>query len=282
MPEKYEFARVTMPGFETLLPVSIYNEAIISLGILDKGIPCGVISASFEDFHFNLKWLYIDEAYRRKGYATALLTEMLSVIRESGETYPMQATFTSDRDDVLEFFNSYEHFDVVAEGDIYYISSDERRVSASYKHLAGIKCKNCKSFFQYDSYLKKSFIKEIGKKYPQFASLVEKDMVAYEPSLTLAYGTNNIKAAVFCKILDDRTIDISLIYANDAIATGIVLVALIKQIEKYYADYGLRIICVNDKSRAAVWKLFRNVEPDYLLQANWDLRLPGEYPSFNK
>ncbi len=282
MPDKFQFIRVTMPEFETLLPVQIYNEAIISLGILDEGIPCGVICASFEDFHYNLKWIYIDEDYRRKGYATALLTELLSVIREAGETYPMQATFTSDREDILEFFQSYEHFDLVAEGDVYHISSEEKRDSELYMHLAGIKSKGYRSFYQFDAYAKKTFINTIGKKYPQFERLLKMDMDAYVPELTLAYGTANIKAAVFCKILDDRTIDISLVYANDAISAGMILVALINQIEKNYADYGLRIICVNDRSRDAVWKLFHNAEPEYLLQANWDLRLPGEYPSFNK
>jgi len=281
MPDKYEFARVTLPEFAVLVPERIYNEAIISLGILEKGIPCGVICASFENYQYKLSWLYIDEKKRKKGYATALLTEMLSVIRTAGETYPMNMSFTSMDSDLLGFFSSYEHFYVRPVGEIYNIPSEFRNTGETYSKLSEINGSKCRSYYQYDSTIKDSFLKRLRKRYPQFANMVNEDIEIYEPELSFAYGKKEIRAAVFCKISDEKEIDVSFIYSEDAIAFGMVLVALIDKIENNYQDHALRIICVNDKSRAFVWKLFSDAKPEYLLQADWDLRLPGEYPAFN-
>lgn len=281
MPEKLEFARVTMPEFEVLVPENIYNDAFISLGILEKGIPCGVICASFEDYHYSITWLYIDKKKRRKGYATALLTECLTIIRQACETYPMYMSLTSMDEDLLGFFQNYEHFYVTVVGDIYNVSSSSRKSADVYQFLAGLPGRRCQSYYSHDSQIKLRFMKKILKKSPQFSDLINADLDKFDPELCLAYGKNDINAAVFAKVMDDNTIDISFMYSDDVIAFGMVLLALIKKVEKNYANYNLRIICVNDKSRRLVWKIFPDIEPEFLLQADWDLRLPGDYPAFN-
>jgi len=282
MSAKYEFARVTMPGFENLVTESIINNAIVSLGILEKGIPCGVVCADLRDYHYTITWLYVDKKKRRKGYATALITELTSLIREAGETYPMQINLTSMDADILGFFENYEHFYVRTVGDIFIIPPGKRAKGKIYSDLCKTEGRLCHSYYEYSSEMKDVFLKRLQDKYPQFYRILRADIGAYKPDLTLAYGKTDIRAAVFVKEIEDKTLDISVLISDDVIALGMVLLSLIKAVESDYKDYSLRIITVNRKSKALVHKLFPEKTYEYLLQADWDLRLPGEYPAFGR
>lgn len=280
MPENIQLTAVTMPAFEALVPEQLYNEATISLGILNQGIPSGVICLYYSELHYSITWIYVEESQRRNGLGTALLSGVTKLLREIGQTYPVDITFTSMEEDLLAFFQNYEHFYVHSIGSIYDISAEKRRESELYRKILALNESTCKSFFDYDKRRKDEFIGAIREKEPLLSAYIEKEMDHFEPELTLAYGNEYIRAAIFVKITENK-VDINACFTKDLSALTLLLCAAVKKLELDYEQYEMRIVCFQEKTELFVRKLFEESDLEFLLMAEWDLRLPGEYPAFN-
>lgn len=281
MSKDITFTRASLPEFGLLVSEKIYKEADISLGILKNSIPCGLVCANFKNYQYVISWIYIDKDQRKKGYGKALLEEFTRLIRKAGEIYPITISFSSTYDELLGLFNSLEHFYVTVEGSIYYILPGDVNKSDLYKKLATSNEKSCKSYYQFQDACKDNFLKKLKNKYPQYFRLVNEYLDIFLPDLSLAWGEKEILAAVFTRKIGKKELDISFMYSEDVLGCGLVLVGLIKNIDKKYKDYSIRIITTSLEAKAMVEKIFKDYKEEYLLQANWDFRLPGEYPAFN-
>lgn len=280
MPENIQLTTVTMPAFEALVPEQLYNEATISLGILNQGIPSGVICLYYSELHYSITWIYVEESQRRNGLGTALLSGVTKLIRDIGQAYPVEITFTSMEEDLLAFFQSYEHFYVHSIGSIYDISAKKRRESKLYRKILSLNESTCASFFAYDKRRKDEFIEAVREREPLLSAYIEKEMDYFEPELTLAYGKKDIRAAVFVKITENK-VDINACFTKDLAALTMLLCAAVKKLEIDYAQHEIRIVCFQEKTEMFVRQFFEEEDLEFLLLAEWDLRLPGEYPAFN-
>ena len=282
MPKNNEFARVTMPAFGLLVTNDILDNATISLGILEQGIPCGVICAKFTDYRYEITWIYVDENSRKKGYAKALLAKLTSILREADEVYPLIASFTSEDEALVALFQKTEHFYVRPVGVIVEISPKVRLKSKAYTSLLSLELAGVRSYYDYPVEAKDTFLKKYRNQFPQLAQYLEDDLDKYDEKLSLAYGRKTIKAAVFAKELEGEKIEICYLYAEDVIALGLLLSALSKTIEGSFSKHTIRIVCVTDNAISFVEELFEEANREYLLEAAWDMRLSGEYPEFNQ
>jgi len=281
MPKKTHLVFATLPEFEALVPENVYNEATISLGILEQGVPSGVICLFYEDLHYTISWLFVKEDARNKGLGRELLEGMTRTVRKLHEVYPIDVTFTSTDRDFLGLFQSYEHFDVRSVGHIYTIPADKRRESALFMHLLKANSVRCDSFFSYDKKKQERFFEKLAIGSPELADFVNSDLNRFEKSLSLAYGENGIRAVIFAEVHGTR-IDINALYSEDLAALSMLLAAGAKRIEHYYKDYSIRVVCFHERTELLVRRFFRTEDIEFLLEAKWDMRLPGEYPGNKK
>lgn len=71
--------------FEPLMPKEEWERADLVLGVIEEGTACGILAVSEEAEHIlSLQYLYVAEAYRRKGMATALLEGLHELNRQIG------------------------------------------------------------------------------------------------------------------------------------------------------------------------------------------------------
>lgn len=280
MPENIQITMATMPAFEALVPETIHKEATISLGILEEGIPSGVICLYYNDFHYTLTWIFVDEDKRRRGLGSALLEGATRMLREIEEVYPLNVTFTTEDEELLGFFQAYEHFFVRRTASIYSIPADKRRGSSFYQKMLNLPRCECRSFYDYEKKECDAFLEKVNNKSVKLADYLRRDMESFHPGLSLAYGRNDIRAAFFSKVSGNR-IDMNVLFAEDLIALSMLLAAGVKRIEKDFPNYEVRVVCFKEQTEIFVRRFFEVKDMEFLLEADWDLRLPGEYQAFS-
>uniref|UniRef100_UPI00405620BC GNAT family N-acetyltransferase n=1 Tax=Agathobacter sp. TaxID=2021311 RepID=UPI00405620BC len=70
--------------FMPLMPESIWKETDLALGAIVDGTACGILAVSAEEANILfLQHLFVDEGFRRRGVATALLNELYRIAKES-------------------------------------------------------------------------------------------------------------------------------------------------------------------------------------------------------
>jgi len=281
MPKKTQIVIATLPEFEALVSENIYREATISLGILEQGIPSGVICLLYEEYHYSITWLFVKEDSRKKGLGRALLEGATKTVRKIQEVYPIEFTFSSTDRDFLGLFQSYEHFDVRSIGHIYTIPADKRRESAMFIHMLKANNVSCNSFFSYDKRMQDRFFEKFEAASYDLFTFVNDDLSRFDKTLSLAYGKNDIRAVVFAEVYGTR-IDVNALYSEDLAALSMLLAACAKRIEQYYKDYTIRIICFHERTELLVRRFFGETDLEFLLEAKWDMRFPDEYPQNTK
>lgn len=83
--------------FSTLMLTEIVeafeeSSMVIAYGVVVNDTAVGVIAGMFSDEYFQIKSLYVAPAYRRNGYGTLLLNELLQLFKD--EHIPMEISFT--------------------------------------------------------------------------------------------------------------------------------------------------------------------------------------------
>lgn len=68
------------------------DQMVIAYGVVEKDTAVGAVAGVFSEESFQIRSLYVAPAYRRKGYGTALLKAVLSLMEE--EYIPVTISFT--------------------------------------------------------------------------------------------------------------------------------------------------------------------------------------------
>lgn len=69
------------PYSEAVLNEMLKNSNCLALKVMEEGVLAGYISGQFVIDEFNINNVVIKEAYRRKGYATALMNEVIKICK---------------------------------------------------------------------------------------------------------------------------------------------------------------------------------------------------------
>lgn len=77
--------QTNIDSFRALMPEEPGANEIV-LGCVEEGKPAGVIVFALDGVATILSWLYVDEAFRRRGIATELLSQASEVLSEGGTT----------------------------------------------------------------------------------------------------------------------------------------------------------------------------------------------------
>lgn len=77
--------QTNIESFRPLMPGEL-SENEVALGSIEEGKAAGVIVFALDEDATVLSWLYVDEAYRRRGIASELLSQAGAVLAENGTT----------------------------------------------------------------------------------------------------------------------------------------------------------------------------------------------------
>ncbi len=97
--------------FSHLFPASLLKELPadeLMLGCAEGEPPAaaGVLLAHVEELELMIDWLYVDEAFRRKGGAREMLTALMQAAAESEELDAASVIFTEEMDGMAEFLRA--------------------------------------------------------------------------------------------------------------------------------------------------------------------------------
>lgn len=109
--EIFTLTPLDLDKFSHLFPASLLKELPadeLMLGCAEEEPPAaaGVLLAHVEELELMIDWLYVDEAFRRKGGAREMLTALMEAAAESGELDAASVIFTEGMEGMAEFLRA--------------------------------------------------------------------------------------------------------------------------------------------------------------------------------
>jgi len=250
-------------AYDTLLPPDIKNKSdIITLGVTnEKGIPIGVIAAQVKNYSYEIIWLFVREEERRKGVASGLLREFLSVIRKTNQIYPVNVIYDSSSEDIFWFMDNLDNFSQNCIGRRYLIDPDSRKDSKLINSLMKYRPKKTELFFDQSELIRKYAYAKLQSLGIDLQTLVSDSTDYFVRELCKchignSYRGNRIDALILVKELSEQELEITYAYAENKMHFAQVLIEILRQIDEKYPDKTLSITALNNESDRLVRHLF--------------------------
>jgi len=272
----FNFTSTKGAAFDELLPSDIRNKQnIISLGVTnEEGVPIGAIAASLVNYSYEIIWLYVRDEERRKGVASKLLREFLSVIRNTNQIYPVRIKYDSEARDICGFMDSMDYFRRSCIGKRFVIDSDRRRNSDTVSLLLKHGPKKTERFFEQSEHMRDNLYRRLREQEIDLKELVLECGDTFINDLCLCHKGYRIDALILVKELSQQEIDIVFAYAQNKVYFANVLIEVLRSIHENYPDMTLSITTLNTKSELCVRHLFGNdINCEYLFRDEWNYLL---------
>ena len=249
--------------FSELLPKSYMPNAPENflLGVIDDetGCACGVLWYRFYHMRYEIMYLGVHPAFRRRGYGTRLLDAFLSSVHDSGLFAPVYVSF-EDRDEFIPFrlfMSSRGDFFETEDTTIFVVDPVTFGQSSMIKKLAE-KNGRCSLFSQLSPGMQDAFFAkaETGIKLKDTFRSGQAHLIQ---ELCLCHkDEDSVKAAIFFEKRPDGNLELSFLYNNENSGASLaeVLSATVRVLMEKYEERTIYFEAVNDDSYLLACKLF--------------------------
>ena len=258
--------------FESVIPSQVLIPGeIFAIGAYDtSGEVCGAICAKYQDFEYQIDWLYVSPSYRRRGVASMLLNEFESFMNLTGEIYPVTGLFEAPYDDLslYGFFLSKEKFDISYSHQRYYVSFNEIFNNKRLKTEIEIDIEE-KEFFSLPMKIREEILSEICAD-GQYA-ITDKELWAERCEKKLcrvATLEGEMCAAIFIADREDIDLELSYLYSTNVWATKKLLCSVAGIINKDYKGSGIIFDVINKESEIMAKKLFPTAKKVFVYEVS--------------
>lgn len=280
--DRYEIIRLdtdTFPYFEQLLPdLDLTEESgdFYFLGVLDDtSLPCGVLWYEWLKGAYEIRYIAVHPAFRRRGIGTFLIRSFLRSLYGMGMVFPVMISFSKEDapDYFPEFLDSLGFFSCTKEGTAYSIRKKDLLNSAFYQKISETK-DHTVSFFSLAEKEQQEFLDSQREKDLHFADEIIRDSFLCNEKLCRAYvASGEIRSVIFVSRDESDNWEVSYLYCEEA--DGIALYQVLASVLKKAADMpNLRTIEMNiveEKAEKILQSFFRDeITGTDLMTAEWN------------
>ena len=274
-----------LPLFRDMLPeeytFGLENEYLLG-ALTEDGTACGVLHFRFADYRYELLFIGIHPAFRRRGLGTELMRRFLDSVYESEILYPVYVSY-EDRPEYYEFekmLKSMNCFYFDDDTTLFLMTPECRQASTLYIKLLNSKRTTAPFFDQPEKTINK-FLKDQEDAGLNFLEDFESRKDTYCKELCkCVVKKGKIIAAVLCSVDENKNVSMEYVYSRDSggMALYTLFSGVISAIEKDYANNNLYLHAVNDISYSICDKIFGdNSEQVTVIEAQWDFSFDNPY-----